>query len=79
MADINSLKSLLGLLFLMAWEITAQNIFIFLFQQQMAIYFGIWGLAHELQIRLSISSLHKAKCMKGDLLKKTLFEKGRDL
>lgn len=80
MADVNRLKSLLlNLLFLMALEVTARKIFIFLFQQRMAIYFGIWDLVHELQIRLNISSLHKAICMKGDLLKKTLFEKGRDL
>lgn len=80
MADANNLKSLLlDLLFLMALKVTAQNIFIFLFQQRMAIYFGIWDLVHELRIRLNISSLHKAICMKGDLLKKTLFEKGRDL
>ena len=80
MAAVNWLKRLLlDLLFLMALEVTAQNIFIFLFQQRMAIYFGIWDLVHEFQIRLNISSLHKAICMKGDLLKKTLFEKGRDL
>lgn len=42
MADVNSLKSLLlELLFLMVLEVTAQNIFIFLFHQRMAIYFGI--------------------------------------
>lgn len=42
MADANNLKSLLlDLLFLMALKVTAQNIFIFLFQQRMAIYFGI--------------------------------------
>ena len=80
MAAVNWLKwLLLDLLFLMALEVTAQNIFIFLFQQRMAIYFGIWDLVHEFQIQLNISSLHKAICMKGDLLKKTLFEKGRDL
>lgn len=80
MADVNSLKSLLlELLFLMALEVTAQNIFIFLFHQRMAIYFGIWDLVNKLRIRLNIASLHKAICMKGDLLKKTLFEKGRDL
>lgn len=78
--DRNCFKSfLLDLLFLMVLKVTVQNIFIFLFQQRMAVYFGIWDLVHELLIRLYISSLHKAICMKGDLLKKTLFEKGRDL
>lgn len=81
MTHVNSLESLLlDLLFLMALKVSAQDIFIFfIFPQKMAIYFGIWDLVHKLRIQLNISSLHKAKCMKGDLLKKTLFEKGRDL
>lgn len=40
--DRNSFKSLLlDLLFLMVLKVTVQNIFIFLFQQRMAVYFGI--------------------------------------
>lgn len=39
----------------------------------------ICDLMYRFQIPLNISTLHKAKCMKRDLLKKTLFEKGRDL
>lgn len=66
MAAVNWLKwLLLDLLFLMALEVTAQNIFIFSFQQRMAIYFGIRDLLHEFQIQLNISSLHKAICIKG--------------
>ena len=66
MAAVNWLKwLLLDLLFLRALEVTAQNIFIFLFQQRMAIYFGIRDLLHEFQIQLNISSLHKAICIKG--------------
>lgn len=77
---VNSLNSLLlDLFFFFNGIRTAQNLFIFSFQQRMVIYFGIRDLVQELQIRLYISSLHKAICMKGDLLKKTLFEKGRDL
>lgn len=76
---VNSLNSLLLDLFFLSGIRTAQNLFIFSFQQRMVIYFGIRDLVQELQIRLYISSLHKAICMKGDLLKKTLFEKGRDL
>lgn len=61
----------------MVLEATFQNTFIFLFQQKMEIC--ICDLMYRFQIPLNISTLHKAKCMKRDLLKKTLFEKGRDL
>lgn len=45
----------------------------------MVIYFGIWDLVNKFRIRLNIVSLYKVICMKGDFLKKILFEKGRDL
>lgn len=79
MADINSSILLMFYVILNGIRSNFSKYLHFLISTKNGNRFCICDLMHSFQIRLNISNLHKAKCMKRDLLKKTLFEKGRDL